>query len=460
MNKAIDIDRLIIDFLKNVELNYSKSQVGIYKKGIERFLNYIKHELKIEKINQLERRDIERYIEYLWNVEYKTYQKAYRPSFVYRQLSAVNKWFDFLTIHQSDYCLGDMPKSNLLTKADFPAPNRRSVKHYPKWFNDIFYYEVINRPIPDYINRNRNSYTQKFKTQLLLLYYTGIRISDIFTLNQDCIVNKYGTKWLVVYAGKVRREYEIPIVNELFRAIDEYKKEYLEEIEAAPIYTEPTSNKSYQLLFPISRSKKNSIYCLRNKVKTFCKSILKKAERLGIDRDEIQKVLDIGLSPHKFRHNAAIRLIRLGADPMLVAEFLGHKDLTMAQAYIGEDEAYIDDVMQELSDEGILDGARITPGPEMWEKNQIMQHSGVVKKVETGWCTYINGEAPCGENPYTCWKCENLKPGTGEEYKSFLEEQRKIHIDLMNRDKELGLDVAFIEEQYVIKRIDEFLSKV
>lgn len=145
---------------------------------------------------------------------------------------------------------------------------------------------------------------------------------------------------------------------------------------------------------------------------------------------------------------------------MLVAEFLGHKDLTMAEAYIGEDEAYIDEVLQELSDEGILDGARITPGPEMWEKNQIMQHSGVVKKVETGWCTYINGESPCGENPYTCWKCEKLKPDSGEEYKIFLEEQRKIHIELMNRDEELGLDAAFAEERCVIKRIDEFLNEV
>lgn len=452
------MDIMVEDFIKNVELNYSKSQFRIYQKGIERFLNYIKYKVKIKNINQLERRDIEGYIDYLWNVEYRALQNQYRPSFVYRQLTAVSKFFEFITIHQSNYCPRDLPKPNLLVRSDFPASNRISVKHYPKWFNDIFYNEVTTRPIPKF--KNRRSYNRKFKTQLLLLFYTGIRIGDLCKLNKDCIVDKYGGKWLVVYASKVGREYEIPIVNELFLAIEEYKKEYLKEIEAAPEYKDQTSNRSYQLLFPASPSMRTCIDTLRKKVKAFCGRIIEIAKERGISDDEIKQVLDIGLSPHKFRHNAAIRLIRLGADPMLVAEFLGHKDLTMAQAYIGEDEAYIDEVMQELSDEGILDGARITPGPEMWEKNQIMLHSGVVKKVETGWCTYINGEAPCGENPYTCWKCEKLKPDSGEEYKSFLEEQRKIHIELMNRDEELGLDAAFAEEQFVIKRIDEFLNEV
>lgn len=454
----METDSLIVDFLKSVEQNYSKSQWGIYKIGIQRFNNYIKDNLKITNIAQLERRDIEKYIDYLWTVKYSDDKKQYRPNFVYRQLSAMNNFFEYLTIHQCEYSLLDIPKSNLISRADFPAPNRRSVKHFPNWFNDIFHYEVMNRPIPKI--KTKKSYDLKFKTQLLLFFHTGIRISDLCQLRKDCIVKKYGTNWIVIYASKVSREYEIPIVNELFSTIEEYKRKYAQEIESAPKYHNPSSNKSYQLLFPISTSLESNMYCLRSRVRRFCRTVIRKAELMGIEHDEIQKVIEIGMSPHKFRHNAAIRLIRLGADPMLVAEFLGHKNLEMTQAYIGEDEAYIDEVMQELSEEGILDSARITPGPEMWEKNQIMQHSGVVKKVETGWCTYINGEAPCGENPYTCWKCENLKPGTGEEYKSFLEEQRKIHIDLMKRDEELGLDVAFAEERGVIKRIDEFLNEV
>lgn len=451
---ASNINTLIGDFLNGMQLIYSESQIIIYKLGMKRFNEFFSARKDIDSISSIERIDIEKFIEYLWNVPYGNDKiKLYRPNFVYRNLHSVYKFFEYLIVHENEYERNDIPKNDLIHRSDFPAPNRRSVKHFPLWFDLFIHDEILNRKVSIF----KNQFSLKSKTQLLLFYHTGLRISDLLRLNVDCITKKYDRYWMKIYSNKVKREYEIPIVNELYKVIEEYIEEYLDEIMEAPDYYIPRTQYHYKLLFPITKSLNNAKNNLSSVLKRFCIKAIDKAKKMGYDTTEIE---EIGFSSHKFRHNAAIRLARLGADPLMIAEFLGHKDLSMAQAYIQEDEAYIDEVMKQLSDEGILEGARIKPGPEMWERNLIMEHKGIVKKVETGWCTYINGESPCGDNPYICWQCEKLQPSEGEEYLNYLMEQKTIHLELLRRNEELCLQYPLEEEKQVISRIDEFIKIV
>ena len=73
---------------------------------------------------------------------------------------------------------------------------------------------------------------------------------------------------------------------------------------------------------------------MSRRIKRFNECVVNKAKEKGYPVEQLE---GIELTSHKFRHNVAIKLTRAGADPLLVAEFLGHNDLSMAQAYIQED---------------------------------------------------------------------------------------------------------------------------
>ena len=232
------IKTLSDDFLNGMRLIYSKSQIEIYKLGMQRFNEFFSAKRDIDSISSIERIDIEKYIDYLWNVPYGSDKiKLYRPNFVYRNLHATYKFFEYLIIHEQEYENNDIPKNDLIYKSDFPAPNRRSGKHFPLWFDTLFHDEVLNHKV--YVTKKR--FNLKSKTQLLLFYYTGLRISDLLILSADCIIKKYGRNWIKVYSNKVKREYEIPIVDELHKAILEYKNQYDEEIIEAPDYFIPNT---------------------------------------------------------------------------------------------------------------------------------------------------------------------------------------------------------------------------
>lgn len=430
------------------------------------FFEYLES-TNIQSIADITRSDINRYIEYLNHVEYGSHltaQKKYRPNFVYRKLRALWKFFEFLTMYASKLSDEDIPKSGLLHREDFPAPNRRTAKHFPEWFDSYVHDAIMSCPTHEDISSDNTKkggvLSLKTKTQIILLYHTGIRSIDLFYLERDCIFQKDNHLWIRIFASKVQREYEIPIVDELYAAIQHYKEVYAPILEIKTKNRVQRSAPKTHYLFPLTKGDSPTLarQKLYHKSKNFLSHVLRKAEAEGHDVSEVKA---IGFGTHKFRHNMAIRLIRLGADPLMVAEFLGHKDLSMAQNYIIEDEAYIDDVMQEISDEGVLAPEDMQPSPEFWDEDTILLHNDVVKKVDTGWCTYVNGESPCGEEPYECWLCDRLKPKADDpEYQNFLVEQRKVHQRLYQRNVRMNFIKAAELEEKILHRIDEFLSEI
>lgn len=199
---------------------------------------------------------------------------------------------------------------------------------------------------------------------------------------------------------------------------------------------------------------------MSRRIKRFNECVVNKAKEKGYPVEQLE---GIELTSHKFRHNVAIKLTRAGADPLLVAEFLGHNDLSMAQAYIQEDKNEITEVMDELRESGVLEIQGEECGEEILiiDKKSIMESKEVVNKVITGWCTNFNGKSLCDENPYKCWLCENLKPDyESDKYIEFLREQLSIHNDLRKRNEELEFFDAMNIEINIITKINKFISEV
>lgn len=416
-----------------------KSEGEVFKSALNTFVLFLSERPYISCINDITRQDIEEYIEYIWKVPYKA-KNAYRPSFVYRRLRALNHFFDYLTIREDELPINMIPQAGIILRSDFPSPNRRGIKHFPTWFDNYVREKILN--IPD------TKQSIRFKTMMLFIYHTGARSLDICTVEFDSVFEKNGNPWIRIFSNKMKREYEIPIVDELYDAIIEYKKVKNEEIKKHKKQRHPVTNKKVTFLFSYKGKPEILKASFSRKLKLFVENVIKQAETEGFD---VLSLKSLDITSHKFRHNISIKLTRMGADPLLVAEFLGHSDLSMAQAYIQEDMEYIDKLFKELNDDDL-----IIDEPIIIDRKELLKAGDIVSKTNVGWCVHINGNTPCGNDPYQCWNCEHLQPKEGPEYADYLTSQHKLHTMLYERNIALGFESAKEAEATVIKRIEQF----
>lgn len=444
-----DVIAPLIDDFISFKLDRSEtSEAKAFKIQLNRFANYIvKHKPWVRYISDLERRDIEDYIGHLRTVEYSSYGNEYRNSFVYRHLRALDKFFQQLITVSVDN--DHIPNAGIIQKADFPSPNRSGVKHFPAWLDKLILKEI--RDLPE------NKYREiKFKTMMIFIYYTGARIKDLCTLEFDCIIQKLGYKWVRVFSNKTRRYYEIPITNEVSRYLLLYKNAVEEREEVC----HPTTRQSVKFMFVDRGTADGLKHTTSLKIKNFGLKVRQKACDLGYPVEDIE---ELQLTSHKYRHNVGIKLIRMGADPLLVAEFLGHTDLSMASAYLHEDEKEIEEIMNDLlSDDSLqinIDGELLDS--VLLSKGEVLNNCGAVSKVDGGWCTHFGELPPCGEAAYECWKCDSLRPDfDNENYVDNLMRKLEDHKMLRERNIQKGLLGAAKAEEFVIKRIESFIEEV
>jgi len=462
----IDFTKLSVvvnEFLVAYRCSGSRIDTISMQKGMDHFIEFLTMNPYIPSIQSIERWEIEKYIDFLTQYEYKA-KNPYRPNFIYRNLRALYKFFEYLTINADKYDASYLPKAGLIRRSDFPAPNRRSNKHFPEWLDKLLHEGILNMKLPKDLKHARRD-NLRFQTQMLIIYHTGMRVNDIVNLEQDCLYMRQGKPWMRIFARKTNRYYEIPIVDELYKAILYYKDNYADELEKIPNERIPDSDVIVKRLFAPSRPLKTEDdydfekYKLEGKITRFCKKIVDEAERNGVDISYVKEGFSV--TAHKFRHNVAIKLVRLGADPLTIAEFLGHKDLSMAQAYIQEDQEHILSIMDELTEMGILEGHDMGLRPNLYTTDQIKGYQDEVRKVNGGYCTFLNGEAPCGEDPYRCWDCDKMKPDKeNPEYEMFLLRQKEGHNMLLQRAKELGIEASIEREKHVLEMIEKFQKQL
>jgi integrase/recombinase XerD len=216
------------------------------------------------------------------------------PKTVARSMAAVRSFYRWLK--KNDY-LKEIPIDKLETP--------KMPKRLPKYLTD----EEVRKVI-DVIKSHRN------KTIVMLLYSSGMRISELWSLNRDTIDFKNKQMRIVGKGNKERTAF-----------LNEETKEMLEKYLASRIDDNPA-------LF---------VNC--------------NAERLG--RREIQKFmkkagLDAGLkkpvTPHKMRHSFGSRMVQNGAPIQVVQQCLGHNDIATTQIYSFLDNKTISDGYRSVFD--------------------------------------------------------------------------------------------------------------
>lgn len=271
---------------------------------IEKFINFLERDKRLS-LNTLQsyRRDIEQYITYLQEINLhnitntnKTTVIAYllhlqkkgrATSTISRNLASIRSFYQYIS-------------KNKIIEQD-PTSELESPKVEKKLPQILSTQEVellLEQPKCTDLKGFRD------KAMLELLYATGIRVSELISLNLTDINMEIG----FIKCNKGSRERMIPIGSIAISAIQEYL------------------NKSRGLLIQ-SNDEKALFVNVNGKRLTrqgFWKIIKQYKNQAKINKD---------ITPHTLRHSFAAHLLENGADLRSIQEMLGHSDISSTQIY-------------------------------------------------------------------------------------------------------------------------------
>jgi integrase/recombinase XerD len=152
--------------------------------------------------------------------------------------------------------------------------------------------------------RQSRSEAQRDTAILHLLYASGMRVSELVSLNLNDVDLADG---FVRCFGKGHKERIIPIAPRAAQAVDDYLRELRPRLVHSP---------EELALFLNARGERLTRQGLWQILKEYAKSV-------GLE----------GITPHTLRHSFATHMLSGGADLRSVQELLGHANISTTQVY-------------------------------------------------------------------------------------------------------------------------------
>lgn len=276
------MENLLADYLAylKVERGLAHNTILSYERDLRKFIDFAK-KAGLSDFNSVKRQQI---ITYLLRLQ----EEKMAPASVSRNLASIRSFFSYLSIENM---LEEDPSSDL----DSPKLSKKLPK--------VISVEEIDSLLkqPD----EGDKFGIRDRAMLELLYASGLRVSELITLEIDDVNLDLG---FLQCEGKGSKERIVP----LGKIAIQYIQIYLEK--SRPKLIRNTSQKSLFVNFhgrPMTRQ-------------GFWKIIKKYAKQSGIDAE---------ITPHTLRHSFATHLLENGADLRSVQEMLGHADISTTQIY-------------------------------------------------------------------------------------------------------------------------------
>lgn len=287
-NNSLTNESIAKDILKSYKEHLitdgkSDSTVKSYTGDIKGFLQWLKVK-NVEFEGNLTRFYITSYKKYLVDNNYT--------------INTINKKVN--SLHSLNLFL--INKGFSSEKVVYPRKDKIKIAKGSEGKVEVFSEDEVERIL--FYLENREKIAERDRTIILLLLYTGLRVSELVNLKiQDIDLLSINLK----VVGKGDKYREVPLKVEVKDAI----REYLEGERRNSRFAES----SYLLL-------------------------TERAEKM--DRDTVNKLLrkhgenlNLKMYPHKFRHTFCTRLLKKGADLTTVANLAGHANIqTTAKFYI------------------------------------------------------------------------------------------------------------------------------
>jgi integrase/recombinase XerD len=223
-------------------------------------------------------------LSYLLNLK----ERNYAATTIARKVAAMRSFFEFM---MNEGNIKDNPSQNIASpKVGRALPKPISISQVRR---------LLDEPA-----RQSKSEAQRDTAILHLLYASGMRVSELVSLNLNDVDLVGG---FVRCFGKGHKERIIPIHERATRIIDEYLKELRPRLVHSP---------EESALFLNARGERLTRQGLWQILKEYAKSI------------ELE-----GITPHTLRHSFATHMLSGGADLRSVQELLGHANISTTQVY-------------------------------------------------------------------------------------------------------------------------------
>jgi integrase/recombinase XerD len=265
-----------------VEKGLAKNTIVSYERDLKSYLHYLKNVESILSLNDVQRIHIVHFLGFL-----KEQGKSSKT--LARHIASVRAFHQFLLRDKAT----DQDPSVLIETP-------RLEKSLPKVLSLQEVEVLLETP------KQKDHYGIRDKAMLELLYATGIRVSELISLD---IENVHLTMGFVRCIGKGNKERIIPIG----RTASDSIKLYLDT--GRPQFVSKKHRE--QALFLNHQGN-------RLTRQGFWKILKKLTKEAGIEKE---------LTPHTLRHSFATHLLENGADLRAVQEMLGHADISTTQIY-------------------------------------------------------------------------------------------------------------------------------
>jgi len=267
----------------STEKNASRVTIYQYRRELLRFFHYLASQNTAE-INLISTRILREYFSYTKQERNLAY------SSVSRIIAILKSFFNYL--EESEIILRNPSRKIRVPKKVNKIPHMMT-----KYEVDMIIKAVDFAPL-----RYRKNATRD-KLILSLLYYTGIRKSELLNLNwTDLNLSK---SIIIIRSGKGNKDRLIPIHKNVSQLLDSYLEERL------PLKVEA--------LITGSRGKRLCVNSFQNLLNMYL---------------EISGLKKNGYSAHSFRHSFATHLVESGVDIFKVQKLLGHASLDTTRIYI------------------------------------------------------------------------------------------------------------------------------
>ena len=276
----------------SLEKKCSPHTLKAYQANLEAFEVFITEQGSLETIEEVSYGEIRAWIVSL-------IQSGNTPRTVNRKLSALRSYYKFLLR------IGSIPVS--------PFKEHKALKTDTKVALPFSQEEIQRLLAADFFPEEYTGVLQR--TVIQLLYYTGIRRSELIELKVQDVDLSEG---LMKVLGKRNKERLLPLLPEIKTQLTQL----LEQQKQHQISRES------EHFFVNSRGKKLSEAFVYETVKTYLSKVSTKTKR----------------SPHVLRHSFATHLLDQGADLNAIKDLLGHSSIAATQHYTHSSMKKIQDI--------------------------------------------------------------------------------------------------------------------
>lgn len=264
------------EYIKN-EKKLTANTLEAYIRDLEQFRKY----LSVHDIDEYKETNKTVIITYLMNLQ----KNGKATSTISRNLASIRCFFQYLL---NNNIINEDPTLNLKSP--------KSEKRIPSVLTEDEVSILLSQPNPTDFKGSRD------KAMLELLYATGLRVSEIISININSIDLELG---VLVMCANDNNQRIIPIGTLALEAITHYIANYRPENDKnEPLFVNYTGTS-------LTRQ-------------GFWKIIKQYTKKSNIGKT---------ITPHTLRHSFAVHLIENGADIKTVQEMLGHSDISTTQIY-------------------------------------------------------------------------------------------------------------------------------